>query len=710
MMNANEASFYSFYLHKHVSIFFITILLFFHQSSPSNNDPKLCPSSSCGKIHNISYPFRLKTDPNTCGDTRYELECHNNMTLLLTLFSGKYYVQDIDYKKYTIHVSDVGVIEDNICSFIPSYFLYEGSFGYNFIGPGINPFKLDDTMRISYFNCSNMIIDDDKYVNVDATPCGSRGHIYVVLDNSSNRNFSVKDIKIGCQLKVSTFANWTTIKYDKNKNNNVSYVDIHNMLVYGFRLSWLYVICEDKCGKGFECHVLDESIGEVQCNQDQLCPYVYDGPNKFTYNCGGSGIWYKIGDFIVGYAVGLYAGLQHVKRGDEYDGIGANIGEAMGRYIPPYIIVRYLIGIVAFIALLIYKWRIRHKSIYENIEHFLEGDIFMPIRYSYKEIKQMSHGFKEKLGQGGFGLVYKGKLRSGSFVAIKMLNKSKDDGQDFISEVATIGRIHHANVVRLIGFCVEGSTKALVYEFMPNGSLDKYIFSKQDNVLLTCEKMYEISLGVAHAISYLHNGCEMQILHFDIKPHNILLDENFVPKVSDFGLAKLYPTDKNVVTVTGVRGTLGYMAPELYYHNIGGVSYKADVYSFGMLLMEMASRRRNFISSVESNIESSDQLYFPMWIYDELDKDKDIELENLTKEENRVTKKMIIVALWCIQLKPSDRPSTNKVVEMLEEESESIEMPPKPSLYPQQKIEEDIEKISEQTQSDDSTCSTSYIE
>ncbi|CAL0318887.1 unnamed protein product [Lupinus luteus] len=332
----------------------------------------------------------------------------------------------------------------------------------------------------------------------------------------------------------------------------------------------------------------------------------------------------------------------------------------------------------------------------------------MPIRYSYKEIKQMTYGFKEKLGQGGFGLVYKGKLRSGSFVAIKMLSKSKD-GQDFISEVATIGRIHHANVVRLIGFCVEGSTKALVYEFMPNGSLDKYIFSKQDNVFLTCEKIFEISLGVAHAISYLHNGCEMQILHFDIKPHNILLDENFIPKVSDFGLAKLYPVDKNVVTMTGARGTLGYMAPELYYHNIGGVSYKADVYSFGMLLMEMASRRRNFISHAESNVESSSKLYFPMWIYDQLDKDKDIELENLTKEENEITKKMIVVALWCIQLKPSDRPSMNKVVEMLEDESGSIEMPPKPSLYPPEIIEEDQENVSGQTQSDDSTCSTSYI-
>ncbi|KAI5344183.1 hypothetical protein L3X38_012060 [Prunus dulcis] len=176
------------------------------------------------------------------------------------------------------------------------------------------------------------------------------------------------------------------------------------------------------------------------------------------------------------------------------------------------------------------------------------------------------------------------------FGAIKMLSKSKANGEDFISEVATTGRIHHVNVVQLVGYCVEGSKRALVYEFMQNGSLDKYIYSKEGNNLLSYKKMYNISLGVARGIEYLHQGCDMQILHFDIKPHNILLEENFVPKISAFGLAKLYPTVNNIVSLTAARGTIGYMAPELFYKNIRGVSYKADVYSFGMLLMEMGSK------------------------------------------------------------------------------------------------------------------------
>jgi serine/threonine protein kinase len=161
-----------------------------------------------------------------------------------------------------------------------------------------------------------------------------------------------------------------------------------------------------------------------------------------------------------------------------------------------------------------------------------------------------------------------------------------------------------------------------------------------------------------------------------IKPHNILLDENFTPKVSDFGFAKLYPVDNSIVSLTAVRGTLGYMTPELFYKNIGGVSYKSDVYSFGMLLMEMASRRKN----LNAFVEHSSQIYFPTWVYDQLQGGKDIEMEDATAEEKKMNKKMIIVALWCIQMKPNDRPSMNNVVEMLEGEADCLQMPPVPTL------------------------------
>ncbi|XP_058219378.1 rust resistance kinase Lr10-like isoform X1 [Rhododendron vialii] len=350
------------------------------------------------------------------------------------------------------------------------------------------------------------------------------------------------------------------------------------------------------------------------------------------------------------------------------------------------LLARTSCGMLCLLAFLIYKFTRRHLSMFDTIEGFLQSqNNLMPIRYSHYEIKKMSRGFKDKLGEGGYGSVYKEKLRSGYVATIKILGKPKSNGQEFINEVATIGRIHHVNVVRLIGFCATRSKRALVYEFMPNGSLEKYLFSQEGNNSLSCKQMYDISVGVARGIEYLHQGCDMQILHFDIKPHNILLDENFNPKVSDFGLAKLYSTDNSMVSLTAARGTIGYMAPELFYKNIGRVSHKADVYSYGMLLMEMAGRRRN----LNAFADHTSQIYFPSWIYDQFKEGKEIEMGEATDEEREMVRKMVITTLWCIQMSPSVRPSMNKVVEMLEGNIEALEMPPKPFLTPQEMPVED---------------------
>ncbi|KAK9147277.1 hypothetical protein Scep_006034 [Stephania cephalantha] len=337
-------------------------------------------------------------------------------------------------------------------------------------------------------------------------------------------------------------------------------------------------------------------------------------------------------------------------------------------------------GFMCFSAFLVYKFRRRHLSMVGNIEEFLqEHNNLVPIRYNYSDIKKITKGFKSKLGQGGYGSVFQGKLRSGRLVAVKVLGKAKANGQEFINEVATIGRIHHVNIVKLIGFCVDGSKRALVYEFMPNGSLEKYIFQKEegDKTSLSWDKVYEIALGVARGIEYLHRGCDIQILHFDIKPHNILLDEKFVPKVSDFGLAKLYPVDHSIVSLTAARGTVGYIAPELFYKNIGGVSYKADVYSFGMLLMEMVGRRKN----VNPFVENSSQIYFPAWIYDRFNQGEDMDIGDAGEDEKKIARKLILIALWCIQMKPVERPSMGRVIEMLEGPVELLQVPPKPFLY-----------------------------
>ena len=186
------------------------------------------------------------------------------------------------------------------------------------------------------------------------------------------------------------------------------------------------------------------------------------------------------------------------------------------------------------------------------------------------------------------------------------MGKLKANGEDFINEVATIGRIHHINVAKPIGFCVEGSKQALVYDFMPNGSLDRIIFAKENKITLSWQKMFDIALVVARGIKYLHQGDDMQILHFDIKSHKNFLDENFIPKVLDFGLAKLYSVDDSIVSLTASRSTIGYIAPKLVYKNIGGISYKAVVYIFEMLLMEIVGRKKN----LNSFVEQLSQIYF----------------------------------------------------------------------------------------------------
>ncbi|XP_044354453.1 rust resistance kinase Lr10-like [Triticum aestivum] len=314
-----------------------------------------------------------------------------------------------------------------------------------------------------------------------------------------------------------------------------------------------------------------------------------------------------------------------------------------------------------------------------KIETFLKAyGTSKPTRYTFSEVKKVTRRFKDKLGQGGFGSVYKGRLANGVPVAVKMLENSNSNGQDFINEVATIGRIHHANVVHLLGFCSEGTRRALIYEFMPNESLEEYIFAHESDIcreLLTPNKMLEIASSIARGMEYLHQGCNQRILHFGIKPHNILLDYSFNPKISDFGLAKLCSRDESIVTLTAARGTLGYIAPELYSRNFGTVSYKSDVYSFGMVVLEMVSGRRNS----DPWVENQNEVYIPEWIYGKIITGQELEsTRQMTQMENDIMRKLAIVALWCIQWNPKNRPLAAKVMNMLTGSLPSLTMPPKP--------------------------------
>jgi serine/threonine protein kinase len=322
------------------------------------------------------------------------------------------------------------------------------------------------------------------------------------------------------------------------------------------------------------------------------------------------------------------------------------------------------------LTFLAYKyWKTKITT--DAVDKFLQMQLaFGPTRYAYTDITAITSHFREKLGQGGYGTVYKGVLPGDVHVAIKMLVSSMSDGEEFISEVSSIGSIHHVNVVRLVGFCSEEMRRALVYEYMPKGSLEKYIFSSEKS--FSWDKLNEIALGIARGIDYLHRGCDMQILHFDIKPHNILLDSDFTPKIADFGLAKLYPRDNSFLPVSAARGTVGYIAPEMISRSFGTISSKSDVYSFGMLLLEMAGGRRN----VDPRASRS-QMYYPAWVYNQLSLQEVGEISEAVGI-HQVEKKLCIVALWCIQMKSHDRPSMSEVLDMLEAGVDGLEIPPEP--------------------------------
>jgi serine/threonine protein kinase len=274
-----------------------------------------------------------------------------------------------------------------------------------------------------------------------------------------------------------------------------------------------------------------------------------------------------------------------------------------------------LLLVVAVFALYrVYSYDKAEKENQAKIKTFLEDyKNLKPTRFSYADIKRITNQFTEKLGEGAYGIVFKGNLSNEIHVAVKMIvNTSNENGEEFINEVGTMGRIHHVNIVRLVGFCADGFRRALVYEFLPNYSLEKFISSTDTkNRFLGWDKLQDIAIGIAKGIDYLHQGCDQQILHFDIKPHNVLLDENFNPKVSDFGLAKLCSKDQSAVSMTKARGTMGYIAPEVFSRNFGNVSYKSDVYSFGILLLEVVGGRKN----VDITMENTSQVYFPEWIY-----------------------------------------------------------------------------------------------
>ncbi|KAI4353157.1 hypothetical protein L6164_002127 [Bauhinia variegata] len=332
--------------------------------------------------------------------------------------------------------------------------------------------------------------------------------------------------------------------------------------------------------------------------------------------------------------------------------------------------ISFLLLAFTMFVFLSYRHRVhRYSKLSENANLGFTKECSLR-SFSFDELVSYTGGFTQEIGRGSFGAVYEGTIAgTNRRIAVKKVERVVEEGESkFRAEIAVIARTHHRNLVQLIGFCNNGSKKLLVYEYVTNGSLADLLFNIETR--LSWKERLRIAQDVARGILYLHDECEFCIIHCNIKPQNILMDETWTPKICDFGLARLW-MQKHSGSRTGMEGTGGYVAPEWLKDE--SISVKVDIYNYGMLLLEIMSRRR----SIDLNL-SSEEILLSNWVYGHFLRG---ELNRLVPEDEdvdwRILERMVKIGLWCVQEDPSLRPSMKNVILMLEG-LQDIPVPPSP--------------------------------
>ncbi|GLT67762.1 hypothetical protein SLA2020_400470 [Shorea laevis] len=329
--------------------------------------------------------------------------------------------------------------------------------------------------------------------------------------------------------------------------------------------------------------------------------------------------------------------------------------------------VASLLGILLLVLWIFLRKR-KAEETGETIEEMIEAE---SLQYKFATVQAATNNFNEqnKLGEGGFGAVYKGRLSNGQDVAVKRLSRSSKQGDtEFKNEVLLMAKLQHRNLVRLLGFCLEGNERLLIYEFVPNLSLDRFIFDQIKREQLDWERRCKIIVDIARGLNYLHEESRIRIIHRDLKANNILLDEDMSAKIADFGTARLFVKDETQGNTSKPIGTHGYMAPEYVLH--GHFSVKSDVYSFGVLMLEIVSGKRNgWFGDGEALLSHA----WKNWTARTASNLIDPTLRN----DSRIDQMTICIhlGLLCVQENVAYRPTMGSIVHILNDNSTTLTMP-----------------------------------
>ncbi|XP_073004252.1 cysteine-rich receptor-like protein kinase 19 isoform X2 [Typha latifolia] len=616
-------------------------------ASPVNSTS--CAPYRCGNV-SISYPFYLSEAPTIppqyCGFPGMGVFCDNGRTPILLTQSGNYTITNIDYGNRTVFLADTDVynarnssclrVQHNLTFFSNSWLEYTPS----------------DAYLAFFFNCSPTIL------NAEPIGClsGNQYKAFVFPTNASELEYGPDWAHTCLEIVVAPVLDKDPITVSNLMNG------YGELLKSGFQLTWPEQGSDD-------CKSCEQSGGRCGFNQTSTTYWV---PSCYCSD-----------------------GLHPHVCGKGKSKMGVIIGVAVGAAV-------FLLGFVC-IALYIQKKRQGFNGM-----HKIEGDFIFEsgkkkffgkqslannlleneerasdlLLFDFFRITNVTNNFsaENKLGQGGFGPVYKGQLPDGQEIAVKRLARNSGQGLvEFKNEILVIAKLQHINLVKLLGYSIQGEEKILIYEFMPNKSLDFFLFDQTRGALLDWPMRFHIIEGVAQGLLYLHKHSRLKIIHRDLKASNILLDGYMNPKISDFGLARIFCTNEDQGNFTNkVAGTFGYISPE--YAADGHFSIKSDVFSFGVLLLEIVSGKRNAGLN-----QYDDFLNLLGYAWEVWKKGRWLELVDPSLGDGYSmdqVMKCIHVALLCVQEKPGDRPAMWTVTTMLSSESTTaLPVPKQPGFF-----------------------------